>query len=51
MPPIYSDHIDDASAWTPASLGGKEGLVRTLNGAQLEAIDQLLAGRCQSKMA
>lgn len=43
MPPIYSDHINDASAWTPASLGGKEGLVRTLEGAQLTAIDQLLA--------
>jgi hypothetical protein len=42
MTPIYSKTIDGPSAWTPASLGGKEGLVWTLTSKHLDAIDELL---------
>jgi hypothetical protein len=42
MTPIYRKIIDDASAWTPASLEGKEGLVKTLDKKQLDAVDRLL---------
>lgn len=42
MTPVHSRMIDAPSAWTPASLGGKEGLVRTLTRRQLDAVDQLL---------
>lgn len=43
MTPLYHDRIDAPSAWTPASLGGKEGLVHTLAARHLAAIDRLLA--------
>lgn len=42
MTPIYSKVIDGPGAWTPASLGGKEGLVWTLTAEHLGAIDDLL---------
>jgi hypothetical protein len=42
MTPIYRDEIKGPSAWTPQSVGGKEGLVRTLSDKNLTAIDDLL---------
>ncbi len=42
MTPIHQARIEGPSAWTPASIGGKEGLVRTLTAAQIAAIDELL---------
>jgi hypothetical protein len=42
MTEIHRAVIDDASAWTPRSLGGKEGLVYTLGTRHLDAIDQIL---------
>ena len=42
MTPIYRKKIDAPSAWTPNSLGGKEGLVRTLDKKHLDAVDRLL---------
>jgi hypothetical protein len=41
--PIYSQLIAGPSAWTPGSLGGKEGLVHQLNARHLAALDSLLA--------
>ncbi len=43
MTPIYSQHIEAPSAWTPGSLGGKEGLVLQLDTRHLAALDALLA--------
>ena len=43
MTPIYQSEITHPSAWTPASLGGKEGLVLQLTPDHLKAIDELLA--------
>ena len=42
MTPLYLKKIDAPSAWTPRSLGGKEGLVRTLERKHLDAVDRLL---------
>ena len=42
MTPIYDKVIDGPSAWTPASTGGKEGLVKIFSARHLEAIDSLL---------
>jgi hypothetical protein len=42
MTPIYSQKIDALSAWTPQSVGGKEGLVRSLEQRHLNAVDRLL---------
>ena len=39
MTPIYQSEITHPSAWTPASLGGKEGLVLQLTPDHLKAID------------
>jgi hypothetical protein len=41
--PIHSRRIEGPSAWTPGSLGGKEGLVRQLDARHLTALDTLLA--------
>ena len=43
MTPIFKQKIDAPSAWTPASVGGKEGMVKTLDKKHLDAIDRLLA--------
>lgn len=43
MTPLYNHKIDAPSAWTTASLGGKEGLTHTLEARHLAAIDRLLA--------
>jgi hypothetical protein len=43
MTPLFLDKIVAPSAWTPKSIGGKEGLVRTLDRKHLDAIDRLLA--------
>ena len=50
MTPIYPDRIQGPSAWTAASIGGKEGLVRTLDAAQLRAVNDLLARNRSKKM-
>ncbi len=42
MTPVIRTTINDASAWTTRSTGGKEGFVRDLTPAQLAAIDDLL---------
>ena len=49
MTPIYSRIIEGPSAWTPASLGGKEGLVHQLDASHLAALDSLLV-KTRSKM-
>lgn len=41
---VYRQQITHESAWTPASVGGKEGLRFPLGRDALEAIDELLAG-------
>lgn len=43
MTPVFEGQIDHPSAWTAASVGGREGLTYRLTGAQLAAIDELLA--------
>ena len=43
LTPIHEGRIDGPGAWTPASIGGKEGLVHALAHEQLAAIDELLA--------
>jgi hypothetical protein len=40
--PIYSRLIEGPSAWTPGSLGGKEGLVHQLDANHLATLDSLL---------
>ena len=40
---IHRARIDGPGAWTPASVGGKEGFVHTLTPRQLAAVDGLLA--------
>lgn len=42
MTPLYGRRIDGPSAWTAASVGGKEGLVRELGKKQLDAVHRLL---------
>lgn len=48
MTPIFSQLIEGPSAWTPRSLGGKEGLVHQLDAKHLAAFDALL-GKMRSK--
>ena len=40
---VHREHIDHASAWTPRSLGGKQGLVYRLDPRHLDAFDVILA--------
>jgi hypothetical protein len=40
--PIYFQVIEGPAAWTPGSLGGKEGLVHRLGSKHLAALDSLL---------
>jgi TfdA family taurine catabolism dioxygenase TauD len=40
--PIYRDIVDSSLAWTPATLGGKAGLVQQLSAAELQAVDETL---------
>ncbi len=42
MTPIHEGHIDHPSAWTSASIGGKEGLTLRLAAEEIEAIDALV---------
>jgi hypothetical protein len=42
MTPVFQREITHPSAWTPASIGSKEGLVHTLGSIQLAAIDEVL---------
>ena len=42
MTPICRQPIDDASAWTVQTIGGKQNLTIRLRGGQLDAIDDLL---------
>jgi hypothetical protein len=42
MTPIYARIIEGPCAWTPASLGGKDGLVHEIGGRHLAAFDTLL---------
>lgn len=42
MTPIHTTPIAHASAWTPAEIGGKQGLLVRLSGKALDALDILL---------
>lgn len=40
---VHREHIDHPSAWTPPSIGGKQGLVYRLAPGHLDALDAILA--------
>ena len=43
MTPVCTHVVDHPSAWTPATLGGKDGLKLALSDEELDAIETLLA--------
>ena len=43
MTPIFNQVITDPAAWESAKVGGRDGLVRRLTSAEVDAIDALAA--------